>query len=210
MLASWHPIAGRLVRKIFHKNSERLYIEAMAIRRLRTLAAWLVAAAAMLVLSYCWEWPKYRFQETAEASVRQLPGARIIDEQKEGDFASPMSWFKPTVTAVTFAIPDPMERDRFFRTTFFYDRTLEPLVELVDVDCDQRAAVRYDLDEPTSALPARSVWGEPVVAQNGQTYRRVSPKFEQTYPEPPRFIAAFCDTDWTRERQAAGNAKFNR
>jgi hypothetical protein len=50
------------------------------------------------------------------------------------------------------------------------------------------------------------MWGEPVVAPNGKTYRRAKTQL----PFPPEWLHAFCDTDWTAEREAVGAAIFKK
>jgi hypothetical protein len=131
----------------------------------------------------------------------RMPGARLISAMKTGDLASPISWFWPARTTWNFALPDPLMRDRFYTVTLRYgEESLS--VFLVDADCQAREEVLYDLDEPDSAFPARDVWGEPVVAPNGKTYRRLNTKVAL----PPAWLHAFCDTDWTTERKAAAAA----
>ncbi len=175
-------------------------------RAFKLIVGWSAAIAILLCLSYCLEWPKYRFEQAVKEAIQRLPVARVIDVQKTIDLASPVTWFWPETTLWTFAIPDPLVRDRFFENTEIYDE--KPLTYLVDVDCGDRTAIRYDLDEPDSAPPALTIWGEPVVAPNGKTYRRISQKIDSAYPEPPKTIRAYCDTDWTAERNAAGQAFF--
>ena len=97
-------------------------------------------------------------------------------------------------------MPDPVLADRFYTVTLTYDEG-QPLVFLVDADCKSREVVWYDLDEPESAFPARDLFGKPVVAPNGKTYRRDSAQ----YPAPPGWLQAFCETDWTAERKAVQN-----
>ena len=177
------------------------------VRTLKTLGGALAAIVTLTLMSYCSEWPKYNFERQIAEAVRSLPGARVIEKQSVTDVTSPIEWFWPPVTRWTFAVPDPLMRDRFFTTTAIYEER-DPITQLVDVDCESRTAIRYDPDEPDSALPARTLWGDPVVASNGKVYRRIAAKIETTYPEPRRFIDAFCDTDWSAEREAIGRAVY--
>jgi hypothetical protein len=177
------------------------------VRTLKTLAGVLVAITTMTFMSYCSEWPKYSFGQRVNEAVQNLPGARVIDKQTVIDVTSPIEWFWPPVTTWTFAVPDPLMRDRFFTTTAIYEEK-NPIIYLVDVDCQDRSAIRYDLDEPDSAVPARTMFGDPVVAENGKIYRRIPAKIESAYPEPRRFIDAFCDADWSAARDAIGHALY--
>jgi hypothetical protein len=172
----------------------------MAIQALKTIGGLLVAIAIMLGVSYCSEWPKYQFERTAREVGRGLPGARLISSAKSGDLSSPVSWFWPATTTWTFAVPDPVLADRFFTATLTYGEE-QALSFLVDADCKDRTLIWYDLDEPDSAFPARDLFGEPVVAPNGKTYRRS----DYPYHVPPGWLHAFCDTDWTAERKAEKN-----
>jgi hypothetical protein len=72
------------------------------------------------------------------------------------------------------------------------------------LDCEARKGEWYDQDEPDTAIPARTLWGEPVVAPNGKTYRRSKGNIAL----PPEWLHAFCDTDWTAERKSTGAAMF--
>jgi hypothetical protein len=101
-------------------------------------------------------------------------------------------------TTWNFARPDPLMRDRFYAVTLTYDEK-NPDVFLLDVACEARKADMYDLDQPESAFPARNLWGEPVLAPNGKTYRQL----KTNITVPPEWLHAFCDTDWTTERKAA-------
>jgi hypothetical protein len=158
--------------------------------------------AIVLSLSYCSELPKYRFERAAAEAGHRIPGARLISSMKGGDLASPVSWFWPATTNWSFAFPDAVLRDRFYTFTLIYNEELSPIVFLVDADCEAREEVLYDLDEPESAFPALDFLGEPVVAPNGKTYRRAK-RYTNIAP-PPEWLHAFCETDWTAERKAAG------
>ena len=80
----------------------------------------------------------------------------------------------------------------------------DPGVWLVDVDCNARTETLYDLDEPETAIPARNLWGEPVVAPNGKTYRRMKTAF----PLPKDWLKTMCETDWTLEKKAIAAAQL--
>jgi hypothetical protein len=139
----------------------------------------------------------------AETGYR-IPGARLIGSIKTVRISSPISWFWPTTETWNFAWPDPLMLDRFLTFTLVYDEKLSPIVFLVDADCKTREQVFYGLDEPESEFPARDIFGEPVVAPNGKTYRRLKFKQENV---PAAWIHEFCDTDWTAEREAVRAAR---
>jgi hypothetical protein len=155
--------------------------------------------------SYCSEMPKYRFEKVAAETGRRLAGARLVSSIKSGDLTSPASWFWPATTTWNFAMPDPTMDGRFYLMSMIYEEK-EPNVWLLDVDCDSRKGEWYDLDEPATAIPARDVWGDPLVAPNGQTYRhsKVSIAF------PTEWLHQFCDTDWTAERRAVASQRHDR
>jgi hypothetical protein len=157
--------------------------------------------AFLLMQSYCSEWPKYRFERVAAETGREIPGARLISSFKSGDLASPVSWFWPATTNWTFAVPDQLTSRRFYTMTMVYNE--EPFVFMVDADCEDHKLIWYDLDEPESAFPARD-FGDPVVAPNGKTYRRMK---ETNTRDPPQWLHAFCETDWTAEKKAVNSAQ---
>jgi hypothetical protein len=170
---------------------------------IKTGGAWVAVIAVVMGTSYCSEAPKYSFARAAAETGRQIPGARLIGSMKSGDLTSPLSWFWPATTTWNFASPDPQMRGRFYLISLQYGEK-EPDVWLLDVDCDARNAEWYDLDEPDTALPARNIWGEPVVAPNGKTYRRSNVNMAL----PKTWLHAFCDTKWTAERKATAAAMF--
>jgi len=153
----------------------------------------------LLGMSYCSEWPKYRFEQMAAETGHRIPGARLIGSMKTAGFASPVSWFWPATTTWNFAWPDSVMSDRFYTFTLIYDEE-KPIVFLVDADCEAREQVFYGLDQPESAFPARDIFGEPVVAPNEKTYRRLTTKQDEL---PAAWLHHFCDRDWTAERKAA-------
>jgi hypothetical protein len=111
----------------------------------------------------------------------------------------------PATTETTFALPDPRVADRFYTMTLA-DGEKQPAVFLVDADCQTRTLTFFGPDEPQSAEPAQDLFGTPVVAANGKTYRRL-----RTIPDiPSTWIADFCDTDWSSEREAVAAAQRNR
>lgn len=167
-------------------------------------SAWLAGIAILLGVSYWAELPKYRFEQTAPEIGAQMPGARLIGSVKFADLASPISWFWPPTTTFNFASPDPLLKGRFYLVSMIYEERNEPDVFLIDVDCEARKGEWYDQDEPDTAFPARTLWGEPVVTRNGKTYRRS--KAQMALPED--WLHAFCDTDWTAERKAVGAVMF--
>jgi hypothetical protein len=176
-------------------------------RSFKIIGGWLGVIAIVLSFSYCSEWPKYRFERVATEVGRSMPGARLISSAKSGDLASPASWFWPATTNWTFAVPDPMLSNRFYTLTLNYGETAsekQPLVFLIDADCVTREMIWYGLDEPESAFPARDFWGNPVVAPNGNTYRRRL--WSRADPVLPEWLHAFCETDWAAERKAAASA----
>jgi len=165
---------------------------------LKIIGAWAAVIATALSLSYCSELPKYRFEKAAIEAAKALPGSRLISTTKSGDLLSPVSWLWPAKWH--FAMPDRQMGGRFYTVTLVYGEK-EAIVFLVDVDCDDHTITWYDLDEPDTAYPARDLFGEPVIAPSGQTYRRI----QHQLPTPPGWMHEFCDTDWTAERKAAAN-----
>jgi len=172
-----------------------------ASRAFKIVGGWSLGIAIVLGLSYCEEGPKYQFDRMAVDVGHQIPGARLIGSVKSLDLASPLSWFWPARTTWNFASPDPLMHYRFYTVTLIYEQK-EPIIFLMDADCEDRKLDLYDLDEPESAFPARNLWGEPVVAPNGKTYRRLDTKQEF----PAIWLRAFCDTDWSAERSAVATA----
>jgi hypothetical protein len=164
-------------------------------RFLQIIGAWFAVIGVVLGLSYWSEFPKYRFEKTAIEVGKQLPGSRLISSFKSGDLASPVSWFWPATTTWTFAMPDRMG-GRFYTITLVYSEK-EAIVHLIDADCKNHEVTWYDLDKPASAFPARDIFGEPVLAPSGETYRRS----KSQHPPPPGWMHEFCDTDWTVERR---------
>jgi hypothetical protein len=164
----------------------------------KSIGAWTAAIAIALTVSYCSERPKYEFERSTVAAVKEnLPGARIISSIQTIDFFSPVSWFWPTTERLNFAMPDTETGGTFYQFTVSYDN--EPAsVFLIQAFCQERELRWYDLDEPESAFPARDWLGRVVTAPNGKTYRL----HESKYPNPPEWLHAFCDTDWTVERSA--------
>jgi hypothetical protein len=169
--------------------------------RLKIIAGWVVVVAVIVGWSYMAERPKYHFEEVAKRVGEQLPGARLILTAKSGDITSPVSWFWPATTTYNFAMPD-LGKGRFYLMALRYDEK-KPTVYLIDADCERRDVDLYDLDEPASAAPARDFAGEPIVVPNGKTYRLL----KYHYPAPKQWVTAFCDTDWTAERNAVFKAR---
>jgi hypothetical protein len=167
------------------------------VRVLKIIGAWAIVITVVLAMSYWSERPKYQFEEVAKRVGQELPGARLIHSMKSSDLDSPVSWFWPATTTFNYAMPDRMA-GRFYLIGLRYGEP-EAAIFLLDADCEAREVEWFDLDEPDSAYPARDLFGEPVVAPNGKTYRRASAQL----PAPPEWIHAFCDTDWTAERKAA-------
>jgi hypothetical protein len=135
----------------------------------------------------------------------ELPSdhVRLIGRSKVVDPASPITWFWPPTTTWNYAMPDPIMRDRFIVMSLVYELK-DPGVWLVDVDCNARTETLYDLDEPETAFPARNLWGEPVVAPNGKTYRRM----KTAIPLPKDWLKTMCETDWTPEKKAIAAAQL--
>ena len=168
----------------------------------KKVGALALGIAIVLGLSYWAELPKYRFQEDAAETGRIIPGARLVSSIRSADLASPVSWFWPATTTWNFAWPDLLTQDRFYAVTLVYGED-DPLVLLVDANCQNGDAELYDLDQTEGAPPALTIRGEPVVAPNGKTYRRVNTE----QPFPASWLRAFCDTDWTTEKDAAAAAR---
>ena len=166
---------------------------------LKIIGAWTVVITIVLSLSYCSELPKYRFERYAMEVAKNTPGSRVISTLKSADLASPVSWFRPTTTTWNFAVPDPLLGSRFYTFTLAYGEKMEPFVFLIDVNCAGHEITWYDLEEPESALPARDLYGNPVKAPSGKTYRR-----SKLQPSaPPEEMHEYCETDWSAERKAA-------
>jgi hypothetical protein len=178
-----------------------------ATKALKTMGVSLTALAVVFGLSYYSEWPKYRFEQAARAAANVLPGARLVSSERVVELDSPVSWFWPPVTTLNFAMPDPYTDGRFYLISMLDEHGQNnPDVFLLDVDCKERKGEWYDLDEPETAFPARDVWGDPVVAPNGKTYRRM----KTNILFPPEWPHAFCDTNWNVEREAIVNARLGK
>jgi hypothetical protein len=150
--------------------------------------------AVALGVSYCSELPKYRFEQRAAETIGNLPGARTLGTSKSPSF-SPVSWLRPATTTWEVALPDARMADRFYMIKLVYGA--KPMTFLIDADCQSREQIAYDLDEPDSAIPARDLFGAPVVAANARTYRR-----PHAQPDlPAAWLTTFCDTDWSAERE---------
>ena len=153
--------------------------------------------ALALGISYYVERPKYRFEQMAAEVGEGMPGARLIGSFDSVSIASPVSWFWPATTTWDFALPDPQLLDRFYTYTLFYGQ-VEPDILLVDVYCEDQTVDIYSLNQPESASPARDPNGAPVTAPSGDTFRL----FDTELVPPAAWLPAFCDTDWTTEREA--------
>jgi hypothetical protein len=191
--------------RIFRYNLQYLilFLEHIMKKRSNIIIGWLVGGVIIFGLSYWSELPKYRFEQMSLDLGNKIQGARLIDYIKEGNFISPISWFWAARTTINFALPDPIVDRRFYIMSLTYGER-DPVIFLADVDCGRREWILYDLDEPESAIPALSLWGEPIVAPNGKVYRHVNWKDSP----PSKWMAAFCDTDWTAERKAAAAASM--
>jgi hypothetical protein len=166
-------------------------------RHLKVIGILTVVVAIVLGRSLWSELPKYQFEKVAMEVPKGMPGSRLLSSFKSSHLDSPISWFRPATTTWNFALPDRQLQGRFYTFTLVYGE--QPIVFLVDADCEGHELTWYDLDEPESAFPARDLFGEPVVAPSGQTYRRSNVQS----PAPPGWMRAFCETDWTAERKAA-------
>jgi hypothetical protein len=166
-------------------------------RILRFVAGWSAVTVIVLGVSYCSEATKHRFQDRTAENTNSVPGARVIGSEQHRSILSPVSWFWPATTETTTALPDPRVADRFYTMTLAYGEKL-PVVFLVDADCQTRKLTFFGPDEAESAEPAQNLFGAPVVAANGKTYRRL-----RINPEAPAtWVVDFCDTDWSAEREA--------
>jgi hypothetical protein len=171
-------------------------------RILRMGGGWSAVAVIVLGMSYCSEATKHRFEGRAAETTNGVPGARVIGSVRRRSILSPVSWLWPATTETTIALPDPRVADRFYTMSVAYGEKL-PVVFLVDADCQMRKLTFFGPDEPENAEPARDLFGVPVVAANGKTYRRL-----RIDPEAPAtWIAVFCDTDWSGEREAVADAQ---
>ncbi|WP_372707338.1 hypothetical protein [Brevundimonas sp.] len=159
-------------------------------------------AVLLLALSYCQELPKHAFEREA-AAIDARPGTRLIDTMKTGDLASPITWIRPNQTMWRYAVPDPVQTDRFAVMAFHFEH--EPSAYMIDADCPERRLYYAGLDEPEDAVPMRDVFGRSVSSGDGRIFRMV-----ENAPEPdPKLLAAFCNTDWTLERSELRTAQGN-
>ncbi len=168
---------------------------------LKITAGCVIGIGVVFGWSYWSERPKYNFERTAAEIGANLPGARLIGQSAVIDPASPITWIWPPTTTFNYAIPDPIVRDRFYVMSLVYELK-DPGIWLVDPDCKGHAETIYDLDEPETQIPARNLLGEPVVAPNGKTYRRM----KGAIPLPIPWLKAMCETDWTAEKKALAAA----
>ena len=174
-------------------------------RTLKIVGAGLTVFLVVLGLSYCSELPRHRFEARAAETASGIPGARVIGSKDGVNIPSPVSWFWPATIEWTVALPDPRVADRFYTMTLIYGEK-QPVVFLVDADCQTRKLTFFGPDEPESAEPARDLFGGPVVAANGKTYRRLP-----TNPvAPAAWFVSFCNTEWSTEREAVTSAQRKR
>jgi hypothetical protein len=178
----------------------------MAKRRiLKIVGAWSAVLFVVLGVSYCSELPRHRFEARATDTTNGIPGARVVSSKNSLNISSPVSWFWPATIEWTVALPDPRVADRFYTMTLTYGEK-QPVVFLIDADCQTRKLTFFGPDEPENAEPARDLFGSPVVAANGKTYRRL-----RTNPDVPAiWVVDFCDTDWSAEREAVTAAQRKR
>jgi hypothetical protein len=171
-------------------------------RTLRIMGGMSTVFLVVLGVSYCSELPRYQFEARAVETTNGIPGARVMGSKNDLNIPSPVSWFWPATIEWTVALPDPRVADRFYTMTLIYGEK-QPVVFLVDADCQTRKLTFFGPDEPESAEPARDLFGGPVVAANGKTYRRL-----RTDPDAPAaWLVSFCDTDWSTEREAVTAAQ---
>jgi hypothetical protein len=136
----------------------------------RVMGAWSTIFLVILGVSYCSELPRYRFGAQAVDTANGIPGARVIGSKNELNIPSPVSWFWPATIEWTLALPDPRVADRPYTMTLIYGEK-QPVVFLVDADCQTHKLAFFGPDEPENAEPARDLFSSPVVAANGKTYR---------------------------------------
>ncbi len=172
-------------------------------RALKIAGGWIIGIAIVLGWSYFSERGKYNFERIATEVGSNLPGARLIDHSKIVDPTSPITWFWPPTTTWNYAMPDPIYRDRFIVMSLVYELK-DPGIWLVDADCKAHTTTLYDLDEPETAFPARDLFGEPIVAPNGKTYRQM----KNAIPLPAGWIKTMCDTDWSAEKKAVAAVRL--
>lgn len=99
-------------------------------------------------------------------------------------------------------MPDPQTLGVFYVVNFEYEIE-EPIVRLIEVDCEERRVFEYGLDAPDSAPIARGPFGRPVVAPNGRAYG-----FLAKVDDPPTsWMSAFCETDWSAKRKIINAAR---
>jgi hypothetical protein len=172
-------------------------------RALKIAGGWIAGIGIVLGWSYWSERPKYNFEQIATEAGSSLPGVRLIGHSRLVDPTSPVTWFWPPTTTYNYAMPDPIVGGRFYVMSLVYELK-DPGVWLVDADCNGHTETLYDLDEPETQFPARDLWGEPVVAPNGKTYRRM----KSAIPLPAAWLKTMCETDWSAERKEAAAARL--
>jgi len=154
------------------------------------------AIAMLLGVSFFLELQKHRFEWAAVGLPQHTPGMRVLSSTKSRSLISPVSWFWPARTNFTFAVPDDKVQNRFYVAFLNYGEEFADFY--VDANCDLRDGAWYGLGAAATAVPARDFFGKPIVARNGETFRRI----DHELPFPRDLARAFCDTDWTKELEA--------
>jgi len=152
-------------------------------------------AAYVVLRSWLDERQKYAFEDRAVEVGRQLPGARLIPTAKVIDPLSVVTWFRPTASVVNFAMPDLME-GRFTMISMLYEKGMDPDVWIIDAECGERSYYAYTMEGEGG--PALDVFGEPVTTPDGRGFRQAGEEAKL----PEQWARAFCETDWTPEREA--------
>jgi len=160
----------------------------------------------VVIVAYMWwcyfeQIGNHRWAREVTETMAKVPDARLISSIQGGEIINLVSWFWPADLRLVYARPDiTTPEPRFFILSFGREDKEESDVELVAVDCKALTETHYwPTTDGESGESARNVLGEPITAPDGRIYRR-----HDTHVKPaPEHLKAFCETDWTRERQAA-------
>jgi hypothetical protein len=156
-----------------------------------------------LYLGWCYfeQAGQHRWAPAVAETMEKVPGARLVSSFKSGDLINPVSWFWPATARMVYARPDLSTAEpRFYIMSFGRDDEEEqPSIWLVAIDCEAGTEAHYfPAEAGDKGELAMTGLGDPVMAPDGTIYRR----HETDTSLPPDQLTAFCDTDWTRERQA--------
>jgi hypothetical protein len=147
---------------------------------------------------------RHRWAPRIAEEMAKVPGARLVSSFDGGKIINPVSWFWPAEYTIVYARPDILAPDLRFYVMMFSrdDKHEQPSTLLVSVNCKSRTEIDYfPAQAGDKGELAMTVIGQPVVAPDGTIYRR----YDTHVPPPSDQLKAFCETDWTPERQAVAN-----